>query len=118
MQSSYDQMIASLTKTVSRVACFSYSHCIIFVSSIAIVITDGEQTIHREDYTPLPEASQGLKDKNVILYSLGIGKNINQGQLNVIVSSKNNVFTAASFSDLKAQTIVQNSCLGRANSSQ
>ena len=56
--------------------------------------------------------------KNVILYSLGIDKNINQGQLNAIASSKNNVFTAASFSDLKAQTIVQNSCPGRANSSQ
>ncbi|CAH3037506.1 unnamed protein product [Porites evermanni] len=79
---------------------------------IAIVITDGEQTTNRGPYTPLSEASKGLKDKQVILYALGIGKNVNQDQLNAIASSKNNVFTAASFSDLTpvAQTIVQNSC--------
>ena len=48
------------------------------------------------------------------MFSLGIGRNVDQNQLNDIASSNNNVFTAASFAELApvAKTIVQSSCPG------
>lgn len=60
-------------------------------------------------------ASSGLKLKKVQVYSLGIGKNLDQKQLEDIASSKDKVFVATSFADLApvAQEIVQNSCPGR-----
>lgn len=80
-----------------------------FFLQIAIVITDGEQTTNKGPYTPLSIASRGLKDKNVRVYALGIGKRINRDQLNEIASSNVNIFTATSFSGLAplAQIIVQ-----------
>lgn len=80
-----------------------------FFQQIAIVITDGEQTTNKGPYTPLSIASRGLKDKNVRVYALGIGKRINRDQLNEIASSNVNIFTATSFSELAplAQIIVQ-----------
>ena len=82
---------------------------------IAIVITDGQQTTDRGRYTELSVASLPLKNKDVIVYSLGIGKNVDATQLNDIASSSKNVFTATSFGELTpvAETIVQSSCPGR-----
>ena len=82
---------------------------------IAIVITDGEQTTDRGEYTELSVAARGLKNKNVRVFSLGIGTNVDEKQLNDIASSPHNVFTATSFSDLSpaAKIIVQSSCSGR-----
>ena len=79
------------------------------------MITDGEQTTNRGQYTELSVAASRLKNKNVRVFSLGIGKNVDSKQLNDIASSPDNVFTAASFSDLSpaATTIVQSSCPGR-----
>lgn len=84
-------------------------YSLFFFLQIAIVITDGEQTTNKGPYTPLPIASRGLKDKNVRVYALGIGKRINRDQLNEIASSNVNIFTATSFSGLAplAQIIVQ-----------
>ena len=50
----------------------------------------------------------------MIVFSLGIGRNVDRTQLNDIASSNNNVFTAASFAELEpvAKTIVQSSCPG------
>ena len=60
-------------------------------------------------------ASRGLKDKNVNVYPLGIGPNVDQAQLEEVASSANNIFTAPNFDELipVADTIVQNSCPGR-----
>ena len=82
---------------------------------IAIVITDGEQTTNRGAYTALSEAARGLKNKNVRVFSLGIGARVDEKQLNDIASSPDNVLTATSFSDLSpaAKTIVRSSCPGR-----
>ncbi|XP_074618780.1 collagen alpha-1(XX) chain-like [Acropora palmata] len=79
---------------------------------IAIVITDGKQTINRGPYVELSVASRGLKDKNVNVYPLGIGPNVDQAQLEEVASSANNIFTAPNFDELipVADTIVQNSC--------
>ena len=64
---------------------------------------------------PLSIASRGIKDKNVKVYSLGIGRKVNRDQLSEIASSDTNVFTAANFAKLAsvAQNIVQNSCPGK-----
>lgn len=82
------------------------------VPQIAIVITDGKQTKDRGPYRELTDASSGLKYNKVVVYSLGIGSNLDQQQLEDIASSKSKVFFASSFAALKpvAQTIVQNSC--------
>lgn len=60
-------------------------------------------------------ASRRLKDKNVNVYSLGIGPNVDQAQLEDVASSANNTFTASNFDELipVADTIVQDSCPGR-----
>lgn len=82
---------------------------------IAIVITDGKQTTSRGPYTQLSDASRGLKLKKVQVYSLGIGKNLEEQQLQDIASSNDKVFYATSFAELTpvANEIVQNSCPGR-----
>ena len=81
---------------------------------IAIVITDGKQTTDRGFFRELSVASSGLKLKKVQVYSLGIGSNLDQKQLEDIASSKDKVFFASGFAELApvAQTIVQNSCPG------
>ena len=78
---------------------------------IAIVITDGEQT-ETGEFTPLDQASQGLKDKGVVVYSLGVGKGVKTEQLRQIASSNDNVFTSAGFGDLVdvVKPIVVKSC--------
>lgn len=83
-------------------------------SKIAIVITDGQQTTDRGDYTELSIASGGLKKNNVNVFALGIGSNVDQSQLTDIASSPRNVFTSATFSELGsvAAVIVENSCSG------
>lgn len=60
-------------------------------------------------------ASRGLKDKNVKVYSLGIGPNVDLAQLEEVASSADNIFTAPNFDELipVADTIVQNTCPGR-----
>lgn len=60
----------------------------------------------------MDEASQGLKDKGVTVYSLGIGSRVNSEQLRQIASSGDNVFTSAGFEELTAvvQPIVEKSC--------
>ena len=80
-----------------------------------MVITDGQQTTDRGSFTELSEASRGLKDKNVNVFSLGIGSGVNETQLTDIASSAKNVFTAPTFADLTpaADTIVENSCTGK-----
>ena len=79
------------------------------------MITDGEQTTDRGPFTELSVAARGLKNKNVKVYSLGIGTKVDSKQLNEIASSPDNVFEAANFSDLSpaAKAIVQSFCPGR-----
>ena len=86
-----------------------------FFLQVAIVITDGKQTTDRGSYTELSVASRGLKNKGAMVFSLGIGRNVDLTQLNDIASSNDNVFTAASFAELApvAENIVQNSCPGK-----
>ena len=78
---------------------------------VAIVITDGEQT-ETGGFTPLDVASKGLKDKGVVVYSLGVGGGVDAEQLRQIASSDDNVFTSAGFEELVdvVTPIVDKSC--------
>ena len=79
---------------------------------IALVITDGEQTT-TGGFTPLDEASKDMKDKGVVVYSLGVGSGVNSVQLRQIASSDDNVLTSTGFKKLTdlVYPIVEKSCL-------
>lgn len=81
------------------------------LKQVAIVITDGEQT-EKGGFTPLDVASQGIKDKGVTVYSLGIGRNVRVDQLRQIASSDDYVFNATGFDELVEviEPIVEKSC--------
>ena len=67
---------------------------------MAVVITDGRQTT-AGGYTRLSVASQGLKRKGVTVFAVGVGTNVDQGELRDMASGLSNVFTAASFTHLQ-----------------
>ena len=75
------------------------------------MITDGKQT-ETGGYTPLDQASQGIKNKGVEVYSLGVGVAVNSEQLRQIASSDQNVFSSPTFQDLVnfVNPIVEKSC--------
>ena len=75
------------------------------------MITDGEQT-EKGGFTPLNVASQGLKDKGVAVYSLGIGRRTRVEQLQQMASSDDFVFNATGFDELGEVIvpIVKKSC--------
>ena len=66
---------------------------------LAFVITDGKQST-KENYTRLSEASQGIKNKGVTVYALGVGNGVDRAELEEIASSSDYVSTASSFEDL------------------
>ena len=63
------------------------------------MITDGKQTT-TGSYTRLSEASQGIKNKGVTVYALGVGTRVDQAELNEIASRSDYVSNAPSFQDL------------------
>ena len=67
---------------------------------MALVITDGKQTRDRGEYTPLAQAAQGIKQKGVTVYALGVGKGVERSDLQAIATSEKTVFTAATFAAL------------------
>ena len=67
---------------------------------MAVVITVGRQTTMGQ-YTRLRTASQGIKNKTVTVFAVGIGSGVDQRELREISSAPSNVFTAASFNDLR-----------------
>ena len=71
-----------------------------FFLKVLIVITDGEQTTTKA-FTPLTEASQGVKNKGVAVYAVGVGKGANQAELNEIASTQQDVFVSVSFKELQ-----------------
>ena len=67
---------------------------------VLIVITDGKQTTAKA-YTELSVASQGVKNKGVAVYAVGVGKGADAAELMEIASSQGNVFVSASFKELQ-----------------
>ena len=64
------------------------------------MITDGKQTT-TASYTRLSVASQGIKNKGVTVYALGVGSGAVREELEEIASESRYVYTSASFSDLQ-----------------
>lgn len=63
------------------------------------MFTDGKQTTS-QPYTELSEASQGIKNKGIEVYAVGIGKGVNVSELQNIASSKENVLLSTSFKEV------------------
>ena len=87
-----------------------------FLFQPVLVITTGKQTTNQGVYTPLDIASLFLQSKGTAVFVLGIGKDVDNSELNDIASSPDNVFTVDSFLDLdkKANEIKRGICiLGR-----
>lgn len=94
------------------------------VTKVALVMTDGKQTVDEEEGVLsadiLYNAVQPLKDKNVKVLSLGIGKNTNLFDLWTLASSGSDVFLAENFEQLKdlVTDLTQNKCPVHGNWSQ
>ena len=65
-----------------------------------VVITDGKQTT-KNPFTQLSVASQGVKNKDVAVYAVGVGKGADEAELREMASSQENVFISASFKELQ-----------------
>lgn len=78
-----------------------------------LVITTGKQTTNQGVYMPLDIASFSLQSKGASVFVLGIGKDVDNSELNDIASSLGNVFTVDSFQDLdeKANEIKRGICI-------
>ena len=78
------------------------------------MITDGKQTTTLP-YTRLPVASQGIKNKGVAVYVIGVGSGADRAELEEIASGPSYVFTSSSFRDLQdiAPRITKRLCAGR-----
>ena len=68
------------------------------------MITDGNQT-KTGQYTSLPVASQGIKNKGVTVYAVGVGKAVDMSELLEIASAPEYVITSPSFKDLQKITL-------------
>ena len=64
------------------------------------MITDGKQTTTGQ-YTRLSVASQGIKNKGVTVYAVGVGSGADKAELEEIASGPEYVFTSSSFKDLQ-----------------
>ena len=78
------------------------------------MITDGKQTTTLP-YTRLSVASQGIKNKGVTVYAIGVGNEADRAELEQIASGSEYVFTSSSFSDLQniAPRITKRFCSGK-----
>ena len=67
---------------------------------MAVVITDGKQTTTGQ-YTRLSVATQGIKNKGVTVYAVGVGSGADKAELEEIASAPEYVFTSSSFKELQ-----------------
>ena len=74
------------------------------LEQVLIVITDGKQTTTKA-YTELSVASQGVKNKGVAVYAVGVGKGADAAELREIASSRENVYISESFKELQALAV-------------
>ena len=75
-----------------------------FPSQGLVVITAGKQTASKP-YTELSVASQGVKNKDVAVYAVGVGKGADAAELREIASNQENVFISASFKELQTLAV-------------
>ena len=80
------------------------------------MITDGSQT-KTGQFTPLTIASQGIKNKGVTVYAVGVGKGAVRSELLEIASGPGNVLSTSSFEELQkiASELRRQFCEGNYN---
>ena len=78
------------------------------------MITDGKQT-KTGRYTKLSVASQGIKDKGVTVYAVGVGSAADGAELEEIASGSEYVFRSPSFESLQniSQEMRKQLCVGK-----
>ena len=64
------------------------------IPRVAIVFTDGQSNYP----TLTDQAARSVHAIGIIVYSIGIGNNVDENELNTIASSSSNVFLISSFS--------------------
>ena len=80
------------------------------------MITDGSQT-KTGQFTLLTIASQGIKNKGVTVYAVGVGKGAVRSELLEIASGPGNVLSTSSFEELQkiASALRRQFCEGNCN---
>ncbi|XP_046846522.1 uncharacterized protein LOC124440254 isoform X2 [Xenia sp. Carnegie-2017] len=72
---------------------------------IAILFTDGEQTTRGiNDLIPLREAADKLRERDITVFAVGIGKSVRKDQLLEIAKTSEYIITLSSFNELEAKT--------------
>jgi hypothetical protein len=86
----------------------------LFSCQVALVLTDGIQTKDKGPFTSLHIASSRLQNKDVNVYSLGVGSDIDVTELLDMASGKDFVFSARNFDDLstRVKEITEAQCQG------
>ena len=67
-----------------------------------MLITDGKQTRDKGPYTPPEIAADSLKDLGVIVYAIGVSKDVDTLELEKIASSPEQMVVSPSFAELAA----------------
>ena len=75
----------------------------LYLWQLAVVITDGNQT-KTGRYTRLSIAVQGMKNKGVTVYAVGVGRAADMAELLEIASAPEYVFRSQSFKRLQNLT--------------
>ncbi|XP_048581312.1 uncharacterized protein LOC5512067 isoform X7 [Nematostella vectensis] len=73
----------------------------IAVKKVLLVLMHGRQTTHKGPATPLNMAAQGLKDKGVEIWALGVGDEVSRAELIDVASDLDKVITVGSFGAMK-----------------
>ncbi|XP_020909037.2 collagen alpha-6(VI) chain [Exaiptasia diaphana] len=70
------------------------------IKKVIVVMTDGMQTVGGGPYTPLYDASEQLRKKNIEIYTVGVGPAISLQQLVEVATSPNYVYSVPGFDSL------------------
>ncbi|EDO26718.1 predicted protein, partial [Nematostella vectensis] len=86
----------------------------IAVKKVLLVLMHGRQTTHKGPATPLNRAAQGLKDKGVEIWALGVGDEVSRAELIDVASDLDKVITVGSFGAMKGivDEVVIGACKG------
>lgn len=81
-------------------------HLTVFALQALLLLTSSKQEKMQGPYTPLSAAAQGLRDRGVSIYVIGIGDKVKVPELLDLTSDYRNLFIADDFSALGVKGIV------------
>ena len=74
------------------------------VTKIAILLTDGKQTVDNvSDLIPVRDAAEAIKQRNIPIFAIGIGRSVDRDELLEIVGSEDKLIEAKSFEQLQKE---------------